>query len=280
MCTCKCSTLYKIRTPYLDKSEEYEIIRCQKCGHAHAIGKSDKTYLQSIYADKFFASRQQNSSSFSAPIHVNAKKRAQALSQVLKGKLLDIGSGTGVFMTNAMPYFQVEGVEFSDTAANVAKDSGLSIYHGGFLEVDFGSKKYDVITLWDVLASLIDPNETLKKCYDLLVPGGVVIMTVPMIDSKVARFFKTKWPLLIPPVNLHYFTEQSLSIIAANCLFELTECVYDSKSVSSNFLAVKAARSLGNVWLERFLETYTPSVSVPLNLGDISTVKLKKKNLK
>ena len=105
--------------------------------------------------------------------------------------------------------------------------------------------KFDILTLWDVIASLSDPILALNKCNQMLDRGGRVILTFPMVDSWTRRLMGKAWPLWIPPVNLHWFSENSVTELAARTEFSVQQFRYDGKLVSLRFLGQKLMRSFG-----------------------------------
>jgi hypothetical protein len=150
----------------------------------------------------------------------------------------------------------------------------LRIRCGDFLSMDFTEKAYDIVTLWDVLASLRDPRTAIARCRSLVRDHGHVLMTLPMIDSLAARLLKRAWPLLIPPVNLHYFSRKSVLRLANDSGFDVSSMTFPGKQVALNFLAMKAGRSLGLHGLARTVARAVQSTSVRINTGDIACVLL------
>lgn len=262
----------RVSTPYLDRSERYEIVACSVCGHGMAMGQCDQELLAAIYSGPFFASSQQSTVDPKSPINVNARKRAAKIARSASGRLLDIGSGSGAFLNAARADFEVEGVEFSQDAAETARRAGLTVHVGDFMALDLPGAAYDVITLWDVLASLPDPKTAIGRCCMLLKPGGLLIATLPMIDSLAARTLRRTWPLLIPPVNLHYFTKRSLKHLSRQAEFRILWIRFEGKQVALQFVAQKAMRSLGFSAAADQWVRFVPTWSVRLNTGDIATV--------
>lgn len=96
------------------------------------------------------------------------------------GELLDIGAGIGKFLSNAKKHFNVTGVEVSDEAILVAKDMyGLDLIKGEFESIDFKGKKFDVISMSQILEHVPYPGNTIDHIKKNLVKGGIVFITVP-----------------------------------------------------------------------------------------------------
>ena len=81
--------------------------------------------------------------------------------QIQKGKLLDIGAGTGDFLLVAKNNgWQVTGVEPSQKAKEIAKGKGVS-----FVEQtsELANHSFDVITMWHVLEHVPDLDAQIKE---------------------------------------------------------------------------------------------------------------------
>jgi len=96
------------------------------------------------------------------------------------GKLLDVGSGIGQFLHFAQERFEVEGTEISASAVRIARDKyHLAIRRGAIEEIDFGECRFDLITMFHVLEHVLSPSATLRRCAELLAPGGLIVIAVP-----------------------------------------------------------------------------------------------------
>ena len=265
----------ELSMPLAGSEEPYELWKCPDCGHGEAFGRRDSEFLQQIYGSFFFSSSQQDTGSRSASININSRDRVMRLSQMCKGKLLDVGCGKGAFLAVASEHFDVEGVEFSKVAAEAAKSQSVPVHCGDFFQLELPHEEYDIVTFWDVLASLDNPTEAMRRVRPILKKEGYLILTVPLLDSLMARVTGRFWPMLIPPVNLHYFTLDSLTRLAAGNGFEIVSITREGKMVSLDFIALKLCRSLR---LRKIFHTWAaklPPKPIRVNTGDLATVVLK-----
>ncbi|HEY4199674.1 MAG TPA: class I SAM-dependent methyltransferase [Devosiaceae bacterium] len=266
-----------LTTPYLDRSESYSILVCAVCGHGHAVGKDDDDYLRHIYSDDFHDTSQQSARSGNSPIEMNAAARSSWLRDIgCSGRLLDIGAGKGIFVKAASAMFDAEGIELSESAAAAAQAEGIAIAPGDFITMSPTPGFFDVITFWDVLASLKDPGAALDRAAQMLTPSGIVVLTLPMIDSLAARLLRKFWPLLIPPVNLQYFSQASIAMLAAQHGLKIDRMTFRPKRVALSFLMAKGARSIRMFSLGKILGERMPDWPIPINTGDIACVVLRR----
>lgn len=105
---------------------------------------------------------------------------AARLSQICpdRGRLLDIGTGVGLFMKCAANNgWVVEGVEPSRTAAEKARElTGANVHHGLLEDAQLPMHSYDAVSILDTLRSVPDPLPFLLRARQLLRPGGVLLI--------------------------------------------------------------------------------------------------------
>ncbi len=262
----------------------YTLYRCTRCGFERIAPLPDPELLGRIYSSSFFGTAQQHvpidaGGDFAPdakrwPIYRNAEARVEALCRLKpRGSLLDIGCGKGVFLKVASRHFRALGVDLSEEAAEAARALGLEVRSGDFETMDLLPERFDVVTLWDALASMLDPVRVLGRVERVLAPGGVAVLTVPDAGSRMSRLLGPRWPLMIPPINLSFFTEAAFARLAARTGLFLRAYRHDLKWVDAGFLALKLARTLG---LGTPGGSARRTINIPLNLGDIATVILEK----
>lgn len=128
------------------------------------------------------------------------KRRLSLLKKYGKknGYLLDVSTGIGQFLHTASSYFSVVvGTEVSDSAIELAQERyGLKIHKGTLDEIEFKGTHFDVVTLFHVLEHVQNPHSVIKSCYNLLNPGGLIVVAVPNdvhnIKS-IVKYYLTKW---------------------------------------------------------------------------------------
>jgi 2-polyprenyl-3-methyl-5-hydroxy-6-metoxy-1,4-benzoquinol methylase len=68
-----------------------------------------------------------------------------------KGPLLDVGTGIGQFLAFEKQKYDIDGTEVSARAIEIARTKyGLHIRRGTVKELDFGDRRFEVITLFHV----------------------------------------------------------------------------------------------------------------------------------
>lgn len=98
-----------------------------------------------------------------------------------EGRLLDVGSGYGIFLSVAKDLgWEVYGIELSEDACQFArKNSGLNVFCGDLKEASFPKDHFDVVTLWNVLDHTINPLEQLLEIKRILKDDGLIFIRLP-----------------------------------------------------------------------------------------------------
>lgn len=138
------------------------------------------------------------------------------------GPLIDLGCGGGQFLQFAVAHGwrAASGVEPSPKAVAIARSAVVApIHEGAWKDVSLQPASFAAVALLDVLEHDTDPYGLLTHSYDLLRPGGSLIITVPNIRGLSIRCFGRNAYVLIPPEHLSYFTAKSLRLMLLNAGF-------------------------------------------------------------
>jgi len=142
-----------------------------------------------------------------------------------KGRLLDIGAGTGAFantMRNAG--WQVTALEpDSDTRQRAKEIHKLDLLPAGELfALEAGS--YDAITLWHVLEHVHDLHRYIEQIKLLLKPGGCLFIAVPNYTSYDAGYYRQFWAAYDVPRHLYHFSPASMQRLLQQYQLQITGC--------------------------------------------------------
>ena len=136
--------------------------------------------------------------------------RSLILKQISFGKILDVGCNAGQFL-DEMNGFERYGIDRSPSHGKIAKEKyGENIFIGTFEDYQSPGFLFDCITLQDVLDHMVYPLEVLKKCNQLLKPGGLLVVKVHDMSSLFARTMGRNFYAFIPQTHLFYFSRAAL----------------------------------------------------------------------
>ena len=128
--------------------------------------------------------------------------------QPLKGRILDIGAGTGDFLLEAKNQnWDILGIEPNDKAKGIAVGKGIKF--GDTIE-KLESNSFDVITMWHVLEHVPDVEHQIAELKRLLKPSGTIIIAVPNFKSYDAKYYKEFWAAYDVPRHLWHFSKTAI----------------------------------------------------------------------
>lgn len=194
------------------QKENFAVVTCNTCSH-HFIPhyyRKQIQYTQYKNAEVTAAVRAGNNW-----VKIQRHKlRFQFIKKFIKsGKLFDLGAGWGHFMLAGKELgYDVCGIEISEQPyLYCVNDLKLPVDHIDFFEMD-ETKKFDVITMWDVLEHIDQASPFLEKCNKLTNTGGYLFLQVPQIDSYFAKKHKDNWKMMgLDHVN--YFSKKTITQI-------------------------------------------------------------------
>ena len=128
-----------------------------------------------------------------------------------KGRILDIGAGTGDFLSFAKnDGWQTIGVEPSERAKAIAKNKGVSFVQE---TSELENHSFDVISMWHVLEHVPNLDKQIKELKRLLKPTGTLIIAVPNFKSFDARHYGKFWAAYDVPIHFWHFSKTAIKLL-------------------------------------------------------------------
>jgi 2-polyprenyl-3-methyl-5-hydroxy-6-metoxy-1,4-benzoquinol methylase len=199
---------------------EFTVVRCRGCGLMRTNPRPTPETIGFYYPEDYApyvttTVSQEKESRFRA-----LKDRARALLRLNinvvpllpVGRMLEIGCASGAFLHEmAKKGWTVQGIEFSETAANRSRKLGYPVYAGRIETAAAPDEPFDLVVGWMVLEHLHNPVQALRKVHDWTRPGGWLALSVPNIGSYQFSLFKDAWFPLQLPNHLFHFTRDSIA---------------------------------------------------------------------
>jgi 2-polyprenyl-3-methyl-5-hydroxy-6-metoxy-1,4-benzoquinol methylase len=153
--------------------------------------------------------------------------------QADKGKILDIGAGTGDFLSGAKQNgWEAVGVEPSEKAKVIAAKKGILFVNETAELLDHSC---DVITMWHVLEHVPDLDAQIKELKRILKPNGSLIVAVPNFKSFDAKHYQNFWAAYDVPIHFWHFSKKAIQMLFEKESMELVQVLpmkFDSFYVS------------------------------------------------
>jgi SAM-dependent methyltransferase len=163
--------------PYLE-GRGFTIVRCTDCGLYYVDPQPSSYELEQIYSTYDSGDQWRQGEE-----HFN-RSVARAITRFKRsGLALDVGSGSGNFLRAMRSAgFSVCGVEPSETGGEYAREHhGIETFTGAVEQfLSSGeNRRFDVVSLLNVLEHLKDPAGVLKGLHSMLQQSGILAVVVP-----------------------------------------------------------------------------------------------------
>ncbi|NDW13868.1 methyltransferase domain-containing protein [Bacteroides sp. 214] len=199
--------------------EKFEIYQCNNCGFTFTQNTPSGKEIDKYYHAANYISHTDTKKGLMNSIYHRVRKRmlkekvrlVMKASHRKRGKLLDIGTGTGYF-ANAMrkETWKVDAIEKNEEARSFAKEQfRLNVKDEKALD-ELAAGSYDVITLWHVLEHLEKLEHTWTRLNELLTDKGILIIAVPNYSSYDAKKYKANWAAYDVPRHIWHFTPATM----------------------------------------------------------------------
>ena len=152
-------------------------------------------------------------------------------------KLLEIGCGSGLNLRWASEHgWDVYGLELGEQSVAEAHRQGFTnVRRADIEDADFPAQFFDAVLLNHTLEHLYSPAAAIRRSYQLLRPGGTLVVTVPKFDSWPRYVSGKFWAHLDLPRHLYHFKQSVLLKIISDAGFSVREVRLSSKAITLYF---------------------------------------------
>jgi 2-polyprenyl-3-methyl-5-hydroxy-6-metoxy-1,4-benzoquinol methylase len=154
----------------------------------------------------------------------------KGLGSLRGGRVLDVGAGTGLFLTRLSPGWSLNAVEGSRITRGLLISAGIRVFES----LDDAAKQapgsFQVVTLFQVLEHIAEFETTIQLCKALLVPEGIIVISVPEAGA-MRRQEEITGCADMPPNHINRWTPASLSIALRTVGFTPGEVRFESASL-------------------------------------------------
>lgn len=233
---------YKKVVDYTVSKEVFNIVNCESCNFKFTNPRPKESEIGKYYKAESYISHTNTSKGVIAKLYHLVRKytlrgKVQLINslQPNKGKLLDIGCGTGMFINSAKEDgWKVFGIEPDEDARKIAEDiNGIKVQSE--ILPSYSKEQFEVITMWHVLEHIHKINETVEWLNQKLKVNGNLIIAVPNHLSKDAEIYQEQWAAYDVPRHLYHFSQETITHLMGNHQFELVQTLpmkFDSFYVS------------------------------------------------
>ena len=227
---------------YTVSNKKFQIVVCKSCDFKFTNPRPDQDEIGEYYKAESYISHSNTSKGLIAKIYHSVRKytlkrKINLINRLYpqKGKLLDVGCGTGMFLNEARGNgWKVNGIEPDSGARQIAEEINKSTIKTEILS-SFQHEKFNIITMWHVLEHVHLLNETVDWLKERITEDGSIIIAVPNHESKDAEIYQAQWAAYDVPRHLYHFSQKSIKQLFEQKGFRLEETLpmkFDSFYVS------------------------------------------------
>jgi len=187
----------------------------------------EDSVLAAIYGDDYFlgdrgaetAERRSKMKSATGALYIDTLAR---FVRPENADLLEIGCGHGEVLLEARNRgFRVSGIEISAHAAALANrclgEPAVSV--GTIETVPLARERFDAVLGADVIEHVRDPEGLLLRIHEMLIPGGILLLITPSLDSWTHRLLRSRW-MEYKVEHLYYFSAIAIRLLLERCGFD------------------------------------------------------------
>ena len=159
--------------------------------------------------------------------------------------LIDVGCGDGVFLQKVSSK-EKYGIELSEAAIDKARSKGLDVRNGTLADCE--TESADIITLFQVLEHVSNPQEILENAYRVLRRGGKLYVAVPNNEAFIGWLLH--FALNGPPHHVLRWSREPLEQLGKRLGFSNVQIQYEPLIAEHHFSYHKGT------WIKRLTELF------------------------
>jgi SAM-dependent methyltransferase len=235
-------------------------LKCRDCGSAVLYPFPDVAEIPSFYPPVYTFGLKQDKAhgplkeliariEFQAFYRPQYESQAQRILRVTRvprhGRMLDVGCGRGLRLLSFRRLgLDVHGMDLIPEPVEYVKaELGIPAICTNMagLPKAFGPGSFDLVTAFQVIEHVPDADEMIASCFELLKPGGWIVIATPMVDSLQSKMFGARWAAATEaPRHLSLATNRGLRIALERHGFRDVLGSYDSVWMAAGHFGLSA----------------------------------------
>jgi 2-polyprenyl-3-methyl-5-hydroxy-6-metoxy-1,4-benzoquinol methylase len=242
----RCPVCRSKRRQHLVSRFGLDIYRCTNCTHGYMDPRIKYKEIHKIYWHDKTAE-----DIYTTPMQVKIDKikynyglrLAETYGLPSKGRILDIGCGTGLFLKQAkrFGFKDCVGIDPNKLYIKLYKNmKGIKFYSTDFesLELDELGGNFDCMSMWSVMEHIYDPVKFFTRMNKLMKKSGIFLVFTPNTNALSTRLFRDQSPIFVWK-HVSFWTADSLKLFMEKMGYkvQLIETVISEIGNIRNYLA-------------------------------------------
>lgn len=248
----------------LDLEDKFEISKCNNCEVIFIINiLIDPEYYSKYYPQNYYNNELSNcvinylvNLMYKLSVKITERQILEnlQLNKKTKLKILDIGCGSGRFLTSiSNDRFDKYGIEINPEGYKICIGKKLKVYNQELKDINFEDNVFDIITLWHVIEHLDKPKEIMVSMQRILKKDGIIVISTPNTDSLGFKYGRNMWFHLDAPRHLILYNRKSLEYLLNRTGFK----VIQEKNIFYDF-PLDLFWSIRRRWMKYFIYPLYP----------------------
>lgn len=219
---------------------EFKITKCTSCGFVFTNPIPTIDTIGEYYKSENYISHTGTKKGLINTIyhlvrkHQINKKEGLIASITKEKSLLDIGCGTGEFITHCENMgWKVSGTEPEEEARKL--NTKVNSVYENIYSKKIKDNSFSVVTMWHVLEHVYNLEEDIIKIKTLIKNKGFLIVAVPNHESYDGKHYKENWAAYDVPIHLYHFRQKDIENLFSKMGFTLKKVkplIFDSYYIS------------------------------------------------
>lgn len=218
------------------------IFQCEKCTNAFTYPSPNVNYKKLKFCLESKA-EEEELGSYAKPIVEFIRKFRK------KGKLLDIGCGSGFLIEEALKYgFETSGIEPSLSAVSYCRQRSLPVKHGYLDGKCYPRESFDIIVASHVLEHVDKSNEFLSFCRKILKSNGILCLSQTNYTGTIPRILGRFWEGWVQSEHLVHFSPRGIQFLLNKAGFRLVKIKIIPLGYHLRFKLGNLSTMIGNIY--------------------------------
>ncbi len=186
-------------------------------------------------------------------IHRRSRENAKRLLEAAD-VVLDYGCGTGTTACElADQVKEIQAIDISSSMIEIANDKAIasdiknvSFKQGDIFDDGYSEASFDAILAFNILHTVPNPQDVMRRIHDLLKPDGLIISVTPCLRDKMSFLVGVQIKLVrllcrvgVIPIPIRRVKSTEVVSLVENGGFKITETDKIYQGASSCFLAAR-----------------------------------------
>lgn len=195
----------------------HAIVACTECGFQWVHPPPSAAELARLYdTPAYFRDAETGYEDYLAAEPGHRRLATRRLRRILRhqptGSLLDVGCAAGFFLAEARRRgWEVAGLELSAEMRARAERAAPGRVFSRWSDARRALSGLDLVTMWEYIEHCPAPLDELRQAAALLRPGGLLALSTPNTEHRLARRSAERWREYKPPAHVGFFGARSLT---------------------------------------------------------------------